>query len=62
MTKAWVERVIVYGLQGDPKSVRIEYEQGQSAELQFTYDANSKVILIRKPGVNINVDWSLIIS
>lgn len=57
-----MERVIVYGLPSEPKSVKIEYDQNQSAQLQFTYDANSKVILIRKPGVNINVDWALVIS
>ena len=61
-TKSWLERVIVYGLTTEPKTVKIEYDGNQSAQLQFTYDANSKVVLIRKPGVNINKDWSIIIN
>lgn len=58
---AWIERVIVYGVTASPKSVRIEYDnKEQSAELQFTYDQTNKALLVRKPGVKINVDWKLV--
>jgi len=60
-TLAWVERVIIYGYKTQPKSVKIEYKN-QSTQLQFNYDSANKVLLIRKPAVNINLDWSIIIN
>jgi hypothetical protein len=61
-TNAWLERVIIYGFNRQPKTVKIEYQDKQSAQLQFTYDKNGKVVLIRKPGTNIGKDWSIIID
>jgi hypothetical protein len=61
-TKAWLERVIIYGYNGQAKSVRIEYDNNQSSQLQFTNDANSKVVLIRKPDVIMNKDWTIVIN
>lgn len=60
-TKAWLERVIVYGVKAEPKSVKLEYSK-QSTMLEFNYDPNGRTLLIRKPGVNINVDFDLILE
>jgi len=60
-TKVWLERVIVYGYPNQPSKIKIEHE-GQSAQLQFTYDSDNKVLLIRKPAANINHDWSIFIN
>merc|ERR1719350_1513993 len=57
-TKAWLERVIIYGLKSEPKSVRIEYGSNQSAKLESNYDANGQTLLIRKPNVNIGLEFT----
>ena len=62
ITGAWLERVIIYGIKTQPKLVRIESFDYQSVELDFTYDENGKTILIRKPGININVDFTIILE
>ncbi|CAF0929444.1 unnamed protein product [Brachionus calyciflorus] len=61
-TFAWLERVIIYGVKTQPKSITLENSEKQSTQLQFSYDSNSNVLLIRKPGVKINTDWSILIS
>ena len=60
-TKAWLERVIIYGMSNKPSSVRIENE-GQTTRLEHTFDANNKVLLIRRPGARINTDFKIIIE
>lgn len=60
-TKAWLERVILYGVKSEPRSVKLEYSS-QSTVLEFNYDASGRTLLIRKPGVNINVDFDLILE
>jgi len=62
ITGAWLERVIIYGIKTQPKLVRIESFDYQSVELDFTYDENGKTLLIRKPGININVDFTIILE
>ncbi len=62
ITDAWLERVIIYGIKPQPKLVRIESSDYQSVELDFTYDENGKTLLIRKPGININVDFAIILE
>lgn len=61
-TKAWIERIIIYGVKTEPKTVTIEDANKQSAQLQFTYDPNGQTLLIRKPAVNINIDFSVVIQ
>jgi hypothetical protein len=60
-TNAWVERVIIYGFNSTPNTVTIE-SGGQSVRLAYTFDDKAKVLLIRKPGVNVSNDWSIVIS
>ena len=60
-TRSWLERVIIYGYQSEPKSVKIEVGD-QSTQLEFTHDRDNRILLIRKPGVNMNLDWSIIID
>merc|ERR1712127_378408 len=63
-TRSWIERVIIYGFSTQPKQVKIEtlLPTKQSTKLQFTYDAPNKCVLVRKPDVNSNKDWSLVIE
>jgi alpha 1,3-glucosidase len=61
-TEAWLERVIIYGIQTEPKSIKIEYSNKQSAKLEFTFDPNGATLLIRKPGVKINIDFTIVLE
>ncbi len=54
--------MIVYGLQSKPTSVKIEYGQQQSSQLEYNYDVNNKVVLIRRPGTKIDADFKIIIQ
>lgn len=58
VTKSWLERVIVVGISDTPTSVQISSSAGTS-ELMFSFDSNSKVLTIRKPGLNIAVDFTI---
>jgi hypothetical protein len=35
--------------------------KGQSVRLEYTYDDNLRVLLIRKPDVKIDTDWKIIL-
>jgi len=61
-TRAWLERVIIYGIKSSPKTVKIEYANKQSAHLEFNYDSAGQTLLIRKPAVTINIDFSIILE
>jgi alpha 1,3-glucosidase len=60
-TRSWLERVIIYGYDKQPKSVKIEHA-GQSTSLEFTFDNDNKILLVRKPTVTMNLDWSILID
>lgn len=53
-TAAMVERIIVLGLPTSPSTVRV----GKTA-LESTYTAAKKQLVIRKPAVAINSDWTI---
>jgi len=53
-TAAVVERIIVLGLPTSPSTVRV----GKTA-LESTYTAAKKQLVIRKPAVAINSDWTI---
>lgn len=56
-TKEWIERVIVAGVNSNPKSIHLIKADGSKVELGHTYDASNKVLTIRKPGVNVAEKW-----
>lgn len=59
-TKVLIERVIVMGMKFKPS--RIESGNKQSKLITFEYRADSRVLTIRKPDLNVGSDWSLQIS
>ncbi|XP_012940746.1 neutral alpha-glucosidase AB isoform X2 [Aplysia californica] len=56
-TKEWLERVVVAGVNTEPKKIHLVKPDGTKMELGHTYDAQSKVLTIRKPGVNVAEKW-----
>jgi hypothetical protein len=60
-TSAWLERVIFYGFHYKPTSVNIE-SNGIVSQLSFYYNENTQELMIRKPGVVMNKDWTITIN
>ncbi len=59
--KSWLERVVIYGFDKAPKSVQVV--SPLSGEESLTSDwSPSKVLTIRRPGVNICAEWELNIT
>jgi hypothetical protein len=58
-----VERVVIAGVQ-TPQRVLLREEGGEAnaVELQFTHDAASGVLTIKKPDVRVAGGWSIILE
>ncbi|XP_067119018.1 neutral alpha-glucosidase AB-like [Centruroides vittatus] len=61
-TKAWLERIVIIGVTSSPKSIHIDTKDGDSRDLQFTYNSETKVLVIRRPAVNIAQEWKITIK
>ncbi|RUS82149.1 hypothetical protein EGW08_010083 [Elysia chlorotica] len=56
-TKEWVERVIVVGVNTEPKNIHLIDADHNKVDLSHSYDSQTKVLTIRKPGVNVAQKW-----
>ncbi|XP_053224260.1 neutral alpha-glucosidase AB isoform X1 [Podarcis raffonei] len=57
-TPAWIERVVILGA-GKPAAVFLKQNDVAESRLDFTHEAETSVLTIRKPAVNIGADWSI---
>uniref|UniRef100_A0ABM5F4K0 Neutral alpha-glucosidase AB isoform X1 n=1 Tax=Pogona vitticeps TaxID=103695 RepID=A0ABM5F4K0_9SAUR len=57
-TPAWLERVVILGA-GKPAAIFLNQEGATETRLDFTHEAETSVLTIRKPAVNIGTDWSI---
>nr|XP_033809671.1 neutral alpha-glucosidase AB isoform X2 [Geotrypetes seraphini] len=55
---AWIERVVILGI-GKPTSVSLKKADGAESALDFEYSVETSVLTIRKPVVNVGIDWSI---
>ncbi|XP_013773829.1 neutral alpha-glucosidase AB-like isoform X2 [Limulus polyphemus] len=58
-TKAWLEKVIIIGISTEPKTVQVESHDFGKKNLLFTYKSSTQLLIIRKPAVNIEAEWSI---
>jgi len=57
-TPVWLERVLIMGAAPGSGPAKVVSPGGESsADTEFNY--NTKVMTIRKPGVNLGKDWSI---
>ncbi|KAK6755670.1 hypothetical protein RB195_014197 [Necator americanus] len=61
-TEAWIERIVVRGLDRIPANVSIIRASDPTVKLQFSYDHGKKVLLIRKPLVSITQSYKITIT
>ncbi|ETE61989.1 Neutral alpha-glucosidase AB, partial [Ophiophagus hannah] len=57
-TPAWIERVVILGA-GKPGAVFLKQHGAGETRLDFTHEAETSVLTIRKPAVNVGEDWSI---
>ena len=53
-----VERIILMGIAKSPKKISLE----DGTELSFTFNSQSKVVVVRKPEVSTLQPWTMVIS
>ena len=56
-----VERIIIMGVDKSPISIKV-VRGGSEEELNFTYDVESKVLVVKKPNVSAVREWEIQIS
>ena len=57
-----VERVVVMGVPAEPKTISLKSANSEAAQMEFQYDASTKILVIRKPEVSALEDWSMVIN
>jgi alpha 1,3-glucosidase len=58
-TKSWLERVMIMGFEAEPKSVKVVTPLEGEQNLEFWFNDVTKVLTIRKPGVNIAGEFEI---
>ncbi|XP_022081306.1 neutral alpha-glucosidase AB-like isoform X2 [Acanthaster planci] len=56
-TKSWLERVVVLGMEKSPSSIQLSGDLIETHNVEFSFNEDSKVLVIRKPEVNMATDW-----
>ncbi|KAL9189094.1 hypothetical protein ACHAXT_011584 [Thalassiosira profunda] len=54
-----VERIVVMGVPSEPKKMVMKSDSGEAVPIEFQYDASSKILVVRKPGVSALESWTL---
>lgn len=58
-TKSWLERVMIMGIQSEPKQVKVITPLDGEQSLEFWFNDSSKVLTIRKPAVKIDAEFEI---
>lgn len=58
-SKEWLERIIIVGLVKMPRKTTMHVEGSAPQDLDSQYFTETKVLVIRKPGVNIADNWTI---
>ena len=54
-----VERIVVMGVPAKPHGISLKTKSSEATLMEFQYDAPSKVLVIRKPGVSALEEWMM---
>ncbi|XP_018592971.2 neutral alpha-glucosidase AB [Scleropages formosus] len=60
-TPSWIERVVILGAQ-KPNKVTLRMADGAESSLDFEFDTAMSVLTLRKPGMNVGADWSILLQ
>jgi len=56
---SFLERVVVYGVAKAPSAVQATQNGGSAVTLEFAYDKDAQVLMVRKPSMSMDKEWSL---
>ncbi len=59
-TQSWLEKVIVVGVDRDLGKATLRTPTGDEETLQTRHDPTKRILVVRKPGVNIGQEWEII--
>jgi len=54
-----LERVIVYGMTRQPARVTLKRNDGSESDLEFIFDKESAILVVRKPNALMNEEWTI---
>jgi alpha 1,3-glucosidase len=60
-SSSWLERVTFYRYPSKPTKIELVVD-GKSTPLQFKYDSDAKILVIRKPEVRMSNNWHISIN
>lgn len=58
-TKSFLERVVIMGVDKDLGVATLKTASGERVTLATKYDAQAKLLVLRKPGVNMGNEWEI---
>ncbi|XP_067007712.2 neutral alpha-glucosidase AB [Anabrus simplex] len=61
-TKSWLERVVIVGMPTGVTSAYIESKSLKKTPLEVSYKNKNQILVIRKPGVSMAEEWTLILE
>ncbi|XP_013145415.1 PREDICTED: neutral alpha-glucosidase AB [Papilio polytes] len=57
-TRAWIERIVIAGVQSAPRTARLQ-AAGRAAALHMTLHRGNNVLVIRKPAAPLHSHWTI---
>jgi alpha 1,3-glucosidase len=57
-TKVWLEKVVIQGVKSRSGNCKVDSPSGV-ASVGATYDYQKEMLVVRKPGVNLGMEWSI---
>ncbi|KAM4622085.1 neutral alpha-glucosidase AB isoform 1-T1 [Polymixia lowei] len=60
-SQSWIERILILGA-SKPSKVTLKTADGQESQLEFEFDASMSVLTLRKPGMNVGADWTVVLQ
>jgi len=59
LVTSFLERVVVYGVAKAPSAVTATQSGASAVTLEFAYDKDAQVLMVRKPSMSMDKEWTL---
>ena len=56
---SFLERLVVYGVSKAPAAVKATQSGGAAVNLEFAFDKDAQVLMVRKPAMLMDKEWSI---
>ena len=58
---SWIERLVFMGVSKDVVAVTLSSSEGESRDLEFTFDKTAKLLVVKKPNLSVTEEWKVAI-